>query len=98
MSVLESILNDPVILPVGSALLATHLALYVTFKYICKDGPWKELPSFTAHQVVALAVMTYTTYLGFIGYNERGMLNVNETGLYLARFSMGVSYIVLSTT
>lgn len=94
MSILNDILNDPVILPLGSALLGTHIALYVIFKYVCKDGPWKELPSFTAHQVVALAMMVYTSYLGFTHYTDRGMLNVNEGGLYLSRLTMGVSDVL----
>jgi hypothetical protein len=96
MSVIADILNDPVIFPLGSALLGTHIALYVIFKYVCKDGPWKELPSFTAHQVVALAMMIYTSYLGFTNYNNRGMLHVDEGGLYLSRLSMGVSVKVLA--
>ena len=91
MSILESILNDPIIVPAGLAILATHIVLFLVFKYVCPDGPWKKLPSFTAHQVIALALMIFQTYAGFVHYQHRGMLDVNEGGLFISRFAIGVS-------
>jgi hypothetical protein len=89
--IMKSILDDPVIIPLGSAILAVHILLFLLFKYVCPDGPWKVLPSFTAHQVIALVLMTYQTYLGFMHHRDGGMLNVNLQGVFMARFSVAVS-------
>jgi hypothetical protein len=90
MSILNSLLHDPTILPVGTTILMCHISLFLMFKYVCPKGPWKDLPSFTAHQVIALILMVYQTYLGFQSYQFRGMLRINEGGLYMSRFTIGV--------
>ncbi|KAI2492411.1 TLC domain-containing protein [Fragilaria crotonensis] len=86
--IIKSILNDPVIIPLGSSILAIHIVLFFLFKYVCPDGPWKVLPSFTAHQVIALVLMIYQTYLGFMYHRDGGMMNVNQPGVFMARFSV----------
>jgi len=89
MSIIQSILNDPVILPSGASMLACHVLLYVVFKYLCPDGPWKQMPSFTAHQVVAFLAMCYQTYLGFLYFNDWGIFNYVEGGVFMAQFCVG---------
>ena len=91
MYFIKSILDDPVIIPLGSAILTIHIVLFLIFKYVCSDGPWKALPSFTAHQVIAFVLMVYQTYLGFRYHQDSGMMNVNLPGVFMARFSIAVS-------
>lgn len=90
MSVIESILNDPVILPAGGTLLGIHIILCVLFKYVLPDGPWKKMPSFTAHQVIALTMMIIQTILGFKYFTEPSLTTLNEDGLFLSRLAMGL--------
>ena len=92
MIIIQSILDDPVIIPLGSAILTVHILLFLIFKYVCSDGPWKALPSFTAHQVIALVLMIYQTFLGFLHHQQdSGMLNVNLSGVFMARVIIAVS-------
>ena len=91
MSIVESIANDSLILPLGLAILSIHIILFLLFKYVLPDGPWRALPSFTAHQVIAFVLMIYQTYVGFVNYKHHGMLIVNEGGLFMARLAIGVS-------
>lgn len=88
LSIINYILTDPVIVPYGAVILAVHVLLCLIFRYLCPDGPWKKLPSFTAHQVIAFVFMIYQTYLGLKYYHIHGIFNINEGGLYMAEFSM----------
>lgn len=90
MSVIQSIIKDPVILPAGGTLLTIHILLCVLFKYVLPDGPWKKMPSFSAHQVITLVMMTIQTILGFMYFTETSLTNLNEDGLFLSRLAMGL--------
>ena len=90
---LETVWNDPIIIPNGIRLLVTHFILYGIFKYGLPPGPWKVMPSFTAHQVIVVGLMIYQTMLGFQYYyhhNNKGssVFDVNEGGIYMAQFCM----------
>mmetsp|Transcript_22046 Transcript_22046/g.32575 ORF Transcript_22046/g.32575 Transcript_22046/m.32575 type:complete len:266 (-) Transcript_22046:215-1012(-) len=90
MSIIQYILDDPVILPSGAFMLASHLFLFVVFKYLCPEGPWKQMPSFTAHQAVAFVAMIYQTYLGFLHFHDyRDIFGENAGGIYISQFCVG---------
>lgn len=89
MGIIGDVLDDPVIIPAGATVLGIHILLFLLFKYVLPDGPWKKLPSFTAHQVVAFGMMVFHTFLGFKHFGDTGLLNINEGGMFLARIAMG---------
>lgn len=76
-TMLAAITNKfPLLLPYGLKCLATHLVLYVIFRYLLPsqqgagsgagdDFPWKKSPSLTAHRIVAFLAMNHWCYLGF---------------------------------
>jgi hypothetical protein len=91
---IKALLNQPVWITWGLGCLSLHTLLYVFFARILPKGPWTELPAFTAHQVVALLVMVYTTVLGFqywfsIPEESDMVMDVNENGIYLGHLVMG---------
>jgi hypothetical protein len=57
--------NNPILLPYGCACLIAHIVLYILFKYVFYRGPWTDVPSFTAHQVIAFFLMIQWTVIGF---------------------------------
>jgi hypothetical protein len=61
----------PILIPYGCACLLAHILLYGLFRYILPPGPWGEVPSFTAHQAVALVLM--------IQWTVQGIQNLNAT-------------------
>ena len=87
---LETIWNDPIIIPNGMKLLAAHFILYGIFKYLLptNGGPWKVMPSFTAHQVIVIFLMIYQTWLGFKYYKKGSVFDINDGGIYMAQFCM----------
>ena len=54
----------PVFYTVGIACLVAQLVLHVLFKSVLPSGPWRALPSFTAHQAVCLPLMVWLAYEG----------------------------------
>jgi hypothetical protein len=64
--------DNPILIPYGCACLVAHIVLFVLFKYVLKPGPWKEVPSFTAHQVIALVLMIQWTVLGIQNLSAAG--------------------------
>jgi hypothetical protein len=92
----------PIILPYGLFCLVLHLILWGIFKHAPVNGPWKQNPHFTAHQLVALGCMIHWTYLGFTQpYTEAGVsgsvlpliLQPNPHGLKLTQYSMGALWL-----
>jgi hypothetical protein len=95
---IDALLNQPVWITWGLGCLSLHTLLYVFFARILPKGPWTELPAFTAHQVVALLVMVYTTVLGFhywfSHHNDPELpsdmvMDVNTNGLYFGHIVIG---------
>lgn len=43
-AIVAELLHDPVVIPWGLTALSIHIGLYCLFKYVCPDGPWKDLP------------------------------------------------------
>ncbi|KAL3932691.1 MAG: hypothetical protein SGBAC_010734 [Bacillariaceae sp.] len=56
--------TDPLVVQTGMICLGMHLLLYGVFAYMLPDGPWKKMPSHTAHQALALPLMTYISLKG----------------------------------
>ncbi|CAJ1938701.1 unnamed protein product [Cylindrotheca closterium] len=56
--------TDPLVVQSGMICLTIHLLLFGVFAHYAPQGPWKKMPSHTAHQVLALPLMTYITYQG----------------------------------
>mmetsp|Transcript_22723 Transcript_22723/g.34366 ORF Transcript_22723/g.34366 Transcript_22723/m.34366 type:complete len:268 (-) Transcript_22723:102-905(-) len=93
-NIIQSILSDPVILPSGATVLATHVFLTLIFKYLSPDGPWKQMPSYTAHQVVAFVMMIYQSYLGFYNFSgSGGVFEDNPGGIYISQFCIGTMLV-----
>lgn len=89
-NIIQSILSDPVILPSGATVLASHVLLCLIFKHLSPDGPWKQMPSFTAHQVVAFVLMIYQSYMGFSHFSTAGdVFQDNPGGIYISQFCVG---------
>ena len=86
---LETIWKDPIIVPNGIKLLVAHFLLYGIFHFLLpQDGPWKRMPSFTAHQVIVVGLMLYQTILGFMYYKKGSVFDINDGGIYMAQFCM----------
>jgi hypothetical protein len=56
--------TKPLVLKSGFLCLGIQLVLHAVCEYVLPSGPWTKLPSFTAHQVLALPLMTYVSYQG----------------------------------
>lgn len=56
----------PLVMQSGLLCLGLQLLLHAMCQYAFPHhpGPWSELPSFTAHQVLALPIMIYVSYQG----------------------------------
>ena len=89
------------VIETGLKALAAHLFLLICFTYVLPTkGPWKDLPSFTAHQVVALPLMISVSYQGTMIWlssedstaaltsEERITLRIDD-GVYLAEQVFG---------
>lgn len=106
------------VLPYGLTCLAAHILLVGVFKYILppypssaspsKLPPWKAVPSFTAHQIIALWLMVSWTITGLTSqYNDNDdnygenrapstslkMLHVHPAGIRMAQRSMAALWI-----
>jgi hypothetical protein len=60
------IFTHPLVLNAGLFCLAAQGILHVLFAFVFPKGPWTEVPSFTAHQLVCLTLMIYVSYSGFV--------------------------------
>ena len=95
----ESLLVDPPVWILwGLGCLSVHILSYLLSSHVLPKGPWTELPSFTAHQVVALPVMIYTTILGFQSWfgtlleaecSNNMVLDIYPQGLYFGQLVIG---------
>ena len=95
----ESLLVDPPFWILwGLGCLSVHILSYLLSSHVLPKGPWTELPSFTAHQVVALPVMIYTTILGFQSWfgtslasecSENMALDIYPQGIYFGQLVIG---------
>jgi len=97
-SIVQFILfDDPIIAPLGLSLLGCHIILCLLLKSsIVPNGPWKIVPSFTAHQIITFVLMIYQSYLGFKYFIfDRTTWNILPTtedesgGYYMSQLSMG---------
>jgi len=59
------ICTDPFVMAVGCAAAATQVSLRALCRSeLLPDGPWKQEPGFTAHQLICLPFMAYMTFIG----------------------------------
>lgn len=58
------------LLPYGLICLTGHVILFVLCRFVLPNGPWKDTPNVTAHQVVALLLMIQWTWNGFLGGDD----------------------------
>jgi hypothetical protein len=98
----ESIWEQPTIIPWGVGFMTIQTLAYLLFVYVLPDGPWKALPSFTAHQLMAFVGMLYMTALGlyvwFIKFSREGagydhgdrVYQVYDDGVYMGRIVFGI--------
>mmetsp|Transcript_23245 Transcript_23245/g.57264 ORF Transcript_23245/g.57264 Transcript_23245/m.57264 type:complete len:288 (+) Transcript_23245:89-952(+) len=76
--------TDPLVVQTGMICLGIHLLLYGVFAYApLPDGPWKKMPSHTAHQVLALPLMTYISVQGCITWFGQADPESSEDRIYL---------------
>jgi len=91
---METLQSLPIWILWGLGCLLLHTLSYLLSVYVLPNGPWTKLPSFTAHQVVAMPFMVYLTVLGFQEWFggttcADPVLHINENGLYLSRIVIG---------
>ena len=90
MDDMGSVVLTPLVVQSGLACLGVHCLLYVLFAYVLPKGPWSELPSFTAHQVVCLPLMIAFTYAGFsFWFFSDKSNNSGQTDRILGEFADG---------
>ena len=53
---------------VGLACAAAQVLLWIAFSFALGNGPWRQEPGFTAHQVVCFPLMIILAYLGVTNY------------------------------
>lgn len=91
---------DNVALTTGLGCLGAQLGLYVLFAYVLPDGPWRKEPGFTAHQVIALPLVCFLTYVGgsafYAAEGNEGfdtalarVTKVHPIGMHLSSFIVG---------
>lgn len=89
MALIDIALEQEYLIPYGAACMGAQIVLYVLYRYLLPSGPWKQLPSFTAHQTVALFLMVQWSVIGIQSFNETGVFTVNEGGLFVAQCATG---------
>lgn len=62
----------PLVVQSGLICLGAQVLLHGIFAFALPKGPWTNLPSFTAHQVVCLPLMIYISYEGFKAWFGEG--------------------------
>jgi len=68
MKGLLSAATDPLVLQSGLTCLSIHLLLFAIFRYVLPNGPWTKMPSHTAHQALALPLMTIISFRGSLSW------------------------------
>ena len=58
----------PTVQRVGIACAVTQCVLWVLFAKLLPNGPWRQEPGFTAHQLVCFPIMIYLAYSGFAAW------------------------------
>ena len=59
---------------VGLACAAAQVLLWIAFSFALGNGPWRQEPGFTAHQVVVLPLIIYLAYWGVVMWRDTPLL------------------------
>jgi hypothetical protein len=67
-------LFTPYVIAVGVSFATVHIILYVLFvTKALGDGPWTNMPSYTAHKMITLPTLTYLSIQGLCYFDVRGI-------------------------